>query len=117
VTTLAAAAHSGATTAPTPVVNIKITMTDSVIRVTPKRAQRGTVARFILTNVGRKPHRFTFGHQRHGTGTQTGFTKSLTPNQQSILLLFLDYRGAIPYQGSLPADRAKPGMRGIFTIF
>jgi hypothetical protein len=117
VTTLVAAAQSPATTAPTPVVNIKITLTDTVIRVSPKRAQRGTVARFLLTNVGRKPHKFTFGHLRHGSGTQTGFTRSLTPNQQSILLLFLDYRGAIPYQGTLPGDRTRPGMKGTFTIF
>ncbi len=36
--------------------------------------------------------------------------------QQKILLLFLDYRGKVPYYGALPADRAKPGMKGIFTI-
>lgn len=105
------------TTAPPPVETIKVTITDAAIRMAPKRAQRGTFGRFILVNVGSKPHAFTLGHQRRGTGAQTGFTRSLAPGAQAILLLFLDYRGTIPYAGSLPADRSKPGMKGNFTIF
>jgi hypothetical protein len=105
------------TTAPPPVVNVKVTITDARITMHPRRAQRGTVARFILLNLGRKPHTFKLGHERRGTGTQTGFTKTLRPGQQSILIYFLDYRGKLPYVASLPADRSKPGMRGTFTIF
>ena len=104
------------TTAPPEVVAVKITITDKAIQMSPKRAQRGAVARFILVNIGKKPHTFALGHERRGTGTQTGFHKSLKPNEQSILVLFLDYRGKIPYLCTLPADRAKPGMRGTFTI-
>jgi hypothetical protein len=106
-----------ATTAPPPVVTIKVMITDSKIGMSPKRAQRGVMARFILINRGVKPHTFKLGHERHGTGTQTGFTKALKPREQSILIFFLDYRGKLPYLGSLPADRSKPGMRGTFTIF
>jgi len=98
-------------------VNIKITITDTAIRMSPKRGQRGSLARFILLNLGKRPHTFTLGHEQRGTGRQTGFTKSLAPSAQSILLLFLDYRGPIPYHGSLPPDRSKLGMRGTFTIF
>ena len=107
------------TTAPPPVETIKVTITDAAIRMAPKRAQRGTFGRFILVNVGSKPHAFTLGNQRqrHGAGSQTGFTKALGPGAQAILLLFLDYRGKIPYAGSLPPDRSKPGMKGNFTIF
>jgi hypothetical protein len=105
------------TTAPPPVVTVKITITDSRIAMSPKRAQRGSMARFILLNVGTKPHTFKLGHERRGTGTQTGFTKALKPGGQQILIVFLDYRGELPYFGSLPADRSKPGMRGVFTIF
>jgi hypothetical protein len=105
------------TTAPPPVVRVKITITDSVIQMSPKRAQRGSLAQFILVNRGTKPHTFKLGHERRGTGSQTGFTKALRPNQQSVLIVFLDYRGALPYLGSLPADRSKPGMKGTFTIF
>ena len=104
------------TTAPPPVANIKITITDTAIRMSPKIAQRGTIARFILVNIGKKPHTFVLGHERRATGTQTGFTKALKPSQQSILILFLDYRGPIPYLGSLPADRTKPLMKGIFRV-
>lgn len=98
-------------------VSVKITITDAMIHMTPKRAQRGSMAQFILINRGTKPHTFKLGHERRGTGSQTGFTKTLKPNQQSILLIFLDYRGALPYLGTLPADRSKPGMKGTFTIF
>jgi hypothetical protein len=105
------------TTAPPPVVTIKVMITDSKIGMTPKRAQRGVMARFILINRGAKPHTFKLGHLRHGTGTQTGFTKALKPSEQSILIYFLDFRGKLPYLAPLPADRAKPGMKGIFTIF
>lgn len=85
--------------------------------MSPQRGQRGTMARFILRNEGAKPHTFTLGHEKHGTGTQTGFTRALRPHEQSILILFLDYRGPLPYLGSLPADRSKPGMKGTFTVF
>jgi opacity protein-like surface antigen len=104
------------TTAPPPVSNIKITITDTGINVSPKFAQRGSMGRFILVNTGKKPHTFVLGHERRGTGVQTGFKKALKPSQQSVLILFLDFRGAIPYHSPLPADRSKPRMQGIFRI-
>ena len=104
------------TTAPPPVANIKVTITDAGIHMSPKLAQRGTMGRFILVNTGKRPHTFVLGHERRGTGIQTGFTKSLKPNQQSVLILFLDYRGPIPFRGVLPADRDKPRMKGIFRV-
>jgi hypothetical protein len=105
------------TTAPPPIVTIKVMVTDSRISMSPKRAQRGVMARFILINRGKNAHTFKLGHERHGTGTQTGFTKALKPSEQSILIYFLDYRGRLPYLAPLPADRSKPGMKGFFTIF
>ena len=104
------------TTAPPQVANIKITITDTGISVSPKRAQRGSMGRFILVNVGKKPHTLVFGHERRGTGVQTGFKKALKPSQQSVLILFLDFRGEIPYRSILPADLNKPRMKGIFRI-
>jgi hypothetical protein len=105
------------TTAPPQVANIKITITDTGISVSPKRAQRGSMGRFILVNVGKKPHTFVLGHERRGTGIQTGFKKALKPSQQSVLILFLDFRGEIPYHAPLAADRNKPRMKGIFRIY
>jgi hypothetical protein len=104
------------TTAPPQVVNVKITMTDTAFRMSPRVAQRGSVARFILVNIGKKPHTFTLGHEKRGTGAQTGFSRSLKPSEQSVLILFLDYRGVLPYSGTDPADRSKPGMKGTFKI-
>jgi opacity protein-like surface antigen len=104
------------TTAPPPVSNIKVIITDSGITVSPKLAQRGSMGRFILINTGKKPHTFVLGHERRGTGVQTGFKKALKPSQQSVLILFLDFRGAIPYHSPLPADQSKPRMKGIFRI-
>ena len=104
------------TTAPPPVSNIKIIITDAGINVSPKFAQRGSMGRFILVNTGKKPHTFVLGHERRGTGVQTGFKKALKPSQQSVLILFLDFRGAIPYHAPLPADKSKPRMKGIFRI-
>jgi hypothetical protein len=106
------------TTAPPETITVKVTISDRTIQMSPRRGQRGALARFVLTNVGTKPHGVTLGHLRHGTGTQTGFvTKPLKPNEQQILILFLDFRGKIPYRGTLAADLAKPAMKGIFTIF
>lgn len=104
------------TTAPPEVVTIRIMITDNAIRMTPKSAPRGDMGRFILVNAGKKPHTFALGHEHRQTGSQTGFTRSVKPGAQHILILFLDYRGALPYRGTLPADRAKPAMRGTFTI-
>lgn len=105
------------TTAPPPIVTIKVMITDAKIAMIPKRAQRGVIAQFILINRGAKPHTFKLGHQRRGTGTQTGFTRALKPSTQSIFIYYLDYRGKLPYLAPLPADRSKPGMKGVFTIF
>jgi hypothetical protein len=112
----AQSARQPQTTAPPPVSNIKVIITDSGITISPKLAQRGSMGRFILVNQGKKPHTFVLGHERRGTGVQTGFKKALKPSQQSVLILFLDFRGAIPYHSPLPADRSKPRMKGIFRI-
>ena len=104
------------TTAPPPLSTIKVVITDSAITVSPKRVRRGSMGRFILVNTGKKPHTFVLGHERRGTGVQTGFKKALKPNQQSVLILFLDFRGAIPYHSPLPADKSNPRMQGIFRI-
>jgi len=91
-------------------------MTNNIVKLSPPLGYRGDYARFTLINSDKKPHTLTFGHQKKGTGVQTGFTAALRPRQQKILLLFLDYRGKVPYAGTLPADRAKPGWKGFFTI-
>jgi hypothetical protein len=104
------------TTAPTVFFNIRVTLTNARIIVDKHRAPRGTYARFVIRNVGTRPLNFTLGKAKRGTGAQSGFSRTLKPRERQILLLFLDYRGAIPYSSRLAADRAKPGMKGVFTI-
>lgn len=116
LTSLALAQAAQATTAPTVFYNIHVTLTNTRIVLDKHSAPRGTYARFIIRNLDTRPHNFTLGKVRRGTGHQSGFSRTLKPRQKQILLLFLDYRGPIPYHGGLSADRSKPGMKGVFTI-
>lgn len=118
--TLVPAAWTGpqttATTAPSAFFNIHVKLTSTRIVLGKHSAPRGTYARFIIRNVDTRPHNFTLGKVRRGIGAQSGFSRTLKPHQRKILILFLDYRGPLPYSGGLPADRAKPGMKGVFTV-
>jgi hypothetical protein len=100
------------TTAPPPLVNIKVRITDTAIRMIPARAQRGVMARFIVVNSGTKKHTFKLGR-----GAPAGFAVRLKARQQSVKIYFLDVRGKVPYLGSDKADLKKRAMRGTFTIF
>ncbi len=112
----AQSARQPGTTAPPPVSNIKVTITDTGITISPKLAQRGSMGRFILSTRARSRIRSCSGTSGAAPGVQTGFKKALKPSQQSVLILFLDFRGAIPYHSPLPADKTKPRMKGIFRI-
>jgi hypothetical protein len=112
----AGASRGPSTTAPDVFVDIQVTITDSRIGLSRRTAHRGDEARFIIRNVGTKPHSFTLGTTVRGAGAQTGFSRTLKPKEQQVLLLFLNYRGRLPYRSKFPADRAKPGMRGVFKI-
>lgn len=104
------------TTAPDVFVDITVKLTDSRISVNPHGANRGDEARFIIRNTGTKPHAFTLGSTQRGLGVQTGFSRTLKPREQKILLLFLNYRGELKYYSKLKHDLGKPGMTGIFRI-
>ena len=108
--------HDGAlTTVPNVFVDIQVKITDTRITLSRRTANRGDQGRFIIRNVGTKRHSFTLGGTARGT-VQPGFSHTLNPKTQQTLLLFLNYRGPIPYRSTIPADRSKPGMHGTFTI-
>lgn len=111
-----AAQQHSQTTAPPPVVDIHVKISDAGISFSPKRAVRGAFARFVLLNTGKKAHALLLGATKRGAGVQTGFHKTVKPNEQAVLLLFLDYRGKVPYRATLPTDRGKPRMQGTFLI-
>lgn len=104
------------TTAPSIIVKVHVTISDSKIVVSPRHAPRGSDAQFIVRNAGKKVHTFTLGTAKRGTGQQTGFSRVVAPGAQKILLLYLDYRGALPYYSNTPADKTKPGMHGTFVV-
>ena len=106
------------TTIPDVFVTIHVTVTDSKITLDRHSAGRGDEVRFVMRNAGTKLHSFTLGTTTgRGTGKQTGFSSMLKPKQQKLSLLFLDYRGPLPYRSVVKYDRNKRGMRGTFTIY
>ena len=110
-------AHAGhETTAPDIFVTIHVKLTDNKIILSQRIAPRGSDARFVITNVGTRPHSFTLGRAARGMGVQTGFDRVLKPNEQVVALLLLDYRGKLGYRSRLTADRRLPGMRGVFIV-
>ena len=105
------------TTVPDVFLTVHVTLTDSRISLDRRSAGRGDEVRFIMRNAGTKLHNFTLGGNAvRGTGRQTGFSSTLKPKQEKFILLFMDYRGPIPYHSKLSHDLRKPGMRGVFTV-
>lgn len=106
-----------ATTDPTVFADVAVTITDTHITVKPAQVERGQYVRFFVHNVGTTRHAFTLGSTKgRGSGVQTGFNRTVEPKAQKLLLLYLDYRGKLPYYSAVKADLGKPGMKGIFTI-
>jgi hypothetical protein len=105
------------TTVPDVFLPIHVTITDTRISLDRKSANRGDEVRFTIRNSGTKSHNFTLGNKvKRGTGQQVGFSTTLKPKTEKQYLLFMDYRGPLPYRSVLKADRTKPGMRGTFHI-
>jgi len=102
------------TTEPTEWVDIRITITDTRIRLSRTTVERGVVGRFIVRNIGARVHDFTFGDPTSPGGHVT--TGPLKRNGKKTLLAFLDYRGSFPYQSTIKADQNRAGMKGKLTI-
>ena len=97
------------------ILTIKVTITDSSITVKPSTAERGTNCIFVLTNRGTKAQRWVLGNITRGVGKKTGFASTLGPDQQKTVVMFLDYRGLLPYSSSQLAG-AKTMLKGTFRI-
>jgi hypothetical protein len=84
---------------------VKVTITDRSIALHPNHAARGSTVTFILTNRGTKPHTFVIGDAKRGPGHTQGFVRTLKPNQQLSIVMYLDVRGVLKYvnrSGSTP---------------
>ena len=106
-------AHSGTTNSPA-IFTAKVTLTDTSVAMHPNHAARGSYVTFIITNRGRKKHKFVFGDVKRGPGHTTGFARTLTPNQQLTVVLYLDYRGVLRY--SLRTSSGTSIAKGSFKI-
>jgi hypothetical protein len=105
------------TTEPAEEIDVYVTIRDTGITLDRKEAARGAVARFIVHNLGKKPHSFVLGKQ-NVTAVRTGLsTPVIKPRSKvHILLVFLDFRGTLPYRSGVRADAKHPRMRGVFAI-
>jgi hypothetical protein len=91
-----AAARPDTTNAPA-FLTIKVTITDTSVTVKPNTALRGTNAIFILTNRGKSTQKWVIGTATRGVGKTSGFASVLRPDQQKNVVMYLDYRGPLPY--------------------
>ena len=108
-----AAARPDTTNAPA-FLTIKVTITDTSVTVKPSTALRGTNATFILTNRGTSTQRWVLGTAARGVGKTSGFASVLAPDQQKNVVMYLDYRGQLPY--STTKVGGKTIHRGNFKI-
>jgi hypothetical protein len=96
------------------ILTIKVTITDRSITVRPNAAPRGTSATFILTNRGTKTQKWVLGNATRGVGKKIGFVSVLAPDQQKNVVMFLDYRGQLPYSASQLGGHTT--LKGSFRI-
>jgi hypothetical protein len=104
------------TTSPGVNVKVYITLTGSKVIVTPKVAPRGSDALLIVHNVSRNPQRLAFDYKELAGGVHTGFNRVFKPGERQILVLFLDYRAALPYYSGPSFAGSNAASRGIFLV-
>ncbi len=110
---LALAGTAAATTNVPAIFTVKVTITDKGMALRPNHAVRGSTITFVLVNRGKKPHTFVIGDPKRGAGHGQGFAQTLRPNGQFTKVMFLDYRGVMPFV--LRSGTTTIG-RGAFTI-
>jgi hypothetical protein len=106
-------AHPETTNSPA-IFTAKVTITDHSIVMHPNHASRGSYVSFIVTNRGRKKQTFVFGDVKRGAGRTTGFARTLAPNHQLTVVLYLDYRGVVRY--SVHTTSGAATAKGTFRI-
>ena len=102
------------TTNPGTYETVKVTLTDVSMTVRPNVAARGVTAVFVITNRGKKTRTWVLGDTTRGAGKTIGFARTVRPDQQKTVVLFLDYRGRLPYVSLGAAKTA--ALKGSFRI-
>jgi hypothetical protein len=113
VAALAAAGSASGTTNVPAIFTVKVTIKDASIAMIPNHAVRGSTITFVLINRGKKTHTFVIGDPKRGAGHGQGFKQTLKPNQQFTKVMFLDYRGVMPFTTQVGT---KVLARGSFRI-
>lgn len=102
-----------ATTNEPAIFTVKVTLTDAAVKLSPNHAARGSYCTFLITNRGRKTHRFVIGDVKRGPGYGEGFARTLKPQQQLRIVMYLNYRGLLKY---VERSGTKDVARGAFRI-
>jgi len=110
---LVAVAPGAATTNQPATFTVRVTIMDSAIDMSPNHAARGSSIIFVLTNRGRKTHKFTLGDVRRGAGRTIGFSRTLAPSEQKRIVMYLDIRGLLHYR---TVTGSKIVAKGIFKV-
>jgi hypothetical protein len=110
---LALAGLAGATTNVPAIFTVKVNIYDTKLTMSPNHAVRGSTITFVMINRGKKTHTFQIGDVRRGAGFGQGFRQTLKPNQQFQKVMFLDYRGRLPFTTRVGTRII---ARGAFTI-
>jgi hypothetical protein len=95
-----------ATTQPAVQVTIKVSVTDTTLKLSLHSARRGWGAHFVVRNLGHKPHVFEIGGLK---------SKVIPPGGKATVSASLDERGKFPY--SVVLNAAGSAHRGVFTVF
>ena len=110
---LAAAGSASGTTNVPAIFTVKVNIYDAKLTMSPNHAVRGSTITFVMINRGKKTHTFQIGDVKRGAGFGQGFRQTLKPNQQFQKVMFLDYRGKMPFTTRVGTRIV---ARGTFTI-
>jgi mono/diheme cytochrome c family protein/plastocyanin len=88
-----------------PAKTVAVTLTDSLIRLTTKKAPVGSVG-FIVRNAGKKRHDFRIAGKK---------TPVLAPRATATLIVTFARAASYPYTSTLAGDAAK-GLKGTFVV-
>ena len=110
---LAVAGSASGTTNVPAIFTVKVNIYDARLTMSPNHAIRGSTITFVMINRGKKTHTFQIGDVKRGAGYGQGFKQTLRPNQQFQKVMFLDYRGKMPFTTRVGTRIV---ARGTFTI-
>jgi hypothetical protein len=96
---------ASATTQPSIIINVNVSVTDTAISFSQKRARRGWGVYFYVTNRGKKPHRVDIGGL---------VTPVIQPGKRARVGANLEERGRYPYRVTL---NGSPRHRGFFIVY